>query len=277
MSHSGAWTSFLGGTVEKVNRYARLWYDSLTTGSCLLIEPITLAIVAAVALAASTLAAVAGFGGAVIMLFILVSAFGVRDAIPILTVSQLMGNLSRVWFNRGDLSLPVVRWFALGAVPAATLGGVVFATAPATALVRALGGLLLLMVAYRHMSWGKRARIRLRGFLPVGGASGFLSALLGSVGPFMAPFFLAYGLVKGAYIGTEALATVVMHVTKLGVYGGYSLLDMRTMLVGVSIGAVMFLGSYIGKLILNRLPERVFPYLIEGVLIMAGLLFLIRG
>ncbi len=34
----------------------------------------------------------------------------------------------------------------------------------------------------------------------------------------MAPFFLAYGLVKGAYIGTKALSTVVMHVTKLGAY-----------------------------------------------------------
>ena len=31
----------------------------------------------------------------------------------------------------------------------------------------------------------------------------------------MAPFFLAYGLIKAAYIGTQALSTVIMHVTKL--------------------------------------------------------------
>jgi hypothetical protein len=49
--------------------------------------------------------------------------------------------------------------------------------------------------------------------------SSCLSALLGSVGPLMAPFFLAHGLVKGVYIGTEALPTVVMHVTKLVAYG----------------------------------------------------------
>ena len=240
-------------------------------------ELITPAVVVAAALAASTLAAVAGYGGAAIMLPILVWAFGVRDAIPILTIAQLMGNLSRVWFNRGELHLPVVRWFALGAVPAATLGGVVFATAPAAALVRLLGVFLLLTVGYRHTSWGREARIRLRGFLPLGGASGFLSAILGSVGPFMAPFFLTYGLVKGAYIGTEALATVVMHVTKLGVYGGYALLSIHTVLVGLAIGAVMFPGSYAGKRILDRMPERVFPYLIEAVLVTAGLLFIIRG
>ena len=240
-------------------------------------ELITPAVIAAVALVASTLAAVAGFGGAAIMLPILVWAFGIRDAVPILTIAQLIGNLSRVWFNRSELSLPVVGWFALGAVPMAVLGGVVFATAPAAALVRVLGAFLLLTVAYRHTPWGRRGHIGLRGFLPLGAASGFISALVGVVGPFMAPFFLAYGLIKGGYIGTEALATVVMHMTKLGVYGGYDLLGARTVLVGVAIGAVMFLGSYLGKRILERVPERVFPYIIEGVLVAAGLLFVIRG
>jgi uncharacterized membrane protein YfcA len=237
---------------------------------------VPVAIVAA-ALAASTLAAVAGFGGAAILLPILVWAFGVRDAVPLLTIAQLMGNLSRVWFNRGELSVPVVKWFAVGAVPTAALGGVIFATAPADALVRVLGAFLLLTVAYRHTSWGKGAHIGLRGFLPLGAASGVISAVVGVVGPFMAPFFLAYGLVKGAFIGTEALATVVMHVVKLGVYGGYALLGTQVLLVGLAIGPVMFLGSYLGKRILNRMPERVFPFVIEGVLIVAGLLFIVRG
>ena len=159
----------------------------------------------------------------------------------------------------------------------AILGGVVFATAPAAALSRILGLFLLLTVAYRHTAWGKRARISLRGFLPLGGVSAFISAIVGFSGPLMAPFFLAYGLVKGAYIGTEALATVVMHVTKLGVYGGYSLLGAQTVLVGMAIGVVMFGGSYLGKRILNWLPERVFPYVIEVVLVAAGLLFVVRG
>ena len=229
------------------------------------------------ALAASTLAAVAGFGGAVIMLPVLVWAFGIGDAVPILTIAQLISNLSRVWFNRTELSIPVVKWFALGAVPAAVAGGIVFATAPAGALVRLLGLFLLLMVAYRHTSWARETRIGLRGFLPLGATSGAISALVGVVGPFMAPFFLAYGLVRGGYIGTEALATVMMHVTKLGVYGGYELIDLNIGLVGVAIGSVMFAGSYLGKRILNRLPEARFPLIIDAVLLVAGLLFIIRG
>ena len=199
-------------------------------------ELIEAGVIVAAALTASTLAAVAGFGGAAIMLPVLVWAVGVRDAVPLLTVSQLMGNLSRVWFNRGELSMPVVKRFALGAVPAAAVGGVIFAISPAEILVRVLGVFLLLTVAYRHSPWGKNTHIGLNGFIPLGTASGVISATVGVVGPFMAPFFLAYGLVKGAYIGTEALATVVMHVVKLGVYGGYELLSVSILLTGLAIG-----------------------------------------
>ena len=229
------------------------------------------------ALAASTLAAVAGFGGAAIMLPVLVWAFGIVEAVPILTIAQLMGNLSRVWLNRMELSFSVVKWFGIGAVPAAVLGGVLFANTPAGSLVRLLGVFLLLMIVYRHSPWGKNARIDLRGFLPLGVISGVISAVVGVVGPFMAPFFLAYGLVRGAYIGTEALATVMMHVTKLSVYGGYELINLNIAMVGVSIGSVMFVGSYFGKQILKRLPAARFPLIIDAVLLVAGLLFLMRG
>ena len=92
----------------------------------------------AVALIASVVASVTGFGGGVIMLPVLVWMFGVRDAIPVLTIVQVMSNLGRVWFNRKELSWTVVGWFSLGAVPAAIIGGVVFAIAPASSLVRLL-------------------------------------------------------------------------------------------------------------------------------------------
>ena len=234
-------------------------------------------VVIATALVAGTVAAVAGFGGAAIMLPVLVWAFGVRDAIPLLTVAQLIGNGSRVWFNRRELDLKVVGWFALGAVPLAALGGVVFATAPAPFLRRLLGLFLILIVLYRHTTIGKNTQVPLRGFAWVGAVFGFISALLGSVGPLQAPFFLAYGLVKGAYIGTEALSTVTMHVVKLGVYGGYSLMGLDTVVLGLAIGSVLIVGSWTGKKILDRVPESAFPRLIEGVMIVAGLQFVILG
>jgi uncharacterized protein len=237
-------------------------------------ETLRLALLALVAFIAALLAAVTGFGGAAVLLPMLAFVFGVREAVPILTVAQLIGNGSRVWFNRRELDWRVVGWFALGGVPMALLGGVLFAHAPLRALTRVLGAFLILIVVIRHLPKRKAFRTSLKGFALIGAASSFLSALLGSVGPLMAPFFLAYGLVKGGYIGTEALCTVVMHVAKLIAYRQSAVLPLHAVLSGLALGPIMVAGSFAGKRVVDRLPERVFVLIIDLTLLAAGLMFL---
>ncbi|HEX9738959.1 MAG TPA: sulfite exporter TauE/SafE family protein, partial [Candidatus Limnocylindria bacterium] len=215
------------------------------------------------ALAASTLAAVAGFGGAAILLPVLVALFGPRDAIPILTIAQLVGNGSRVVINRDAVDRRIVGWFALGGIPAALIGGFLFAAAPLDALTRLIGAFLLASVAWRHLRPRPSGALGPRTFTVIGAFFAFASALVGSVGPIMAPFFLAAGLVKSAYIGTEAAATVVMHVAKLVAYGTAALLTAATVGIGLLMAPAMIAGSVIGKRIVDRLPERVFVAIIE--------------
>jgi len=236
-----------------------------------------LALLIVAALAASTLAAVAGFGGAAILLPVLVALFGPRDAIPILTIAQLVGNGSRVVINRDAVDRRIVAWFALGGIPAALIGGFVFAAAPLDALTRLIGAFLLASVAWRHLRPRPSGALGPRTFTVIGAFFAFASALVGSVGPLMAPFFLAAGLVKSAYIGTEAAATVVMHVAKLVAYGTAALLTAATVGIGLVTAPVMIAGSVIGKRIVDRLPERVFVAIIEVVLVGAGLVFLVGG
>ncbi|HEY7451910.1 MAG TPA: sulfite exporter TauE/SafE family protein [Candidatus Limnocylindria bacterium] len=229
------------------------------------------------ALAASTLAAVAGFGGAAILLPVLVLVVGPRDAIPVLTIAQLVGNGSRVVLNRDAVSWPIVGWFALGGIPAALIGGFLFAAAPLEALTRLIGAFLLASVAWRHLRPAPSGVLGPRTFTVIGAVFAFASALVGSVGPIMAPFFLAAGLLKSAYIGTEAAATVVMHVTKLVAYGIAALLSVAVLAVGLVMAPAMIAGSWIGKRIVDRLPERVFVAVIEVVLVVTGIAFLIFG
>jgi uncharacterized membrane protein YfcA len=239
-------------------------------------DALRLSLLAIVAFIAALLAAITGFGGAAVLLPMLVAVFGVREAIPILTVAQLIGNASRVWFNRHELDLPVVAWFALGGVPMALLGGFLFAHAPLAALTRVLGAFLILIVVLRHMPKLPAFKPPLKSFALIGAVSSFLSALLGSVGPLIAPFFLAYGLVKGAYIGTEALSTVVMHLAKLIAYRESAVLPLHAILRGLALGPIMIAGSFAGKRVVDRLPERVFVLIIDVTLLAAGVLFLGR-
>ncbi len=223
---------------------------------------------------ASTISGVTGFGGAVLMLPALVAAYGARPAVVILTIAQAVGNGSRAFFGRHAIDWKVAGLFVLGAVPSAIAGSVIFADLSVVWLERLLGIFLLATVVYRHTAFHRRA-MALWGFVPVGVAFGFLSAILGSVGPFVAPWFLSYGLLKTAYVATEAVGALCMHATKALAYRNLGLISAQSALIGLALSPAMIAGSYVGRNIVERLPERIFALLIELVLIFAGLQLLI--
>jgi uncharacterized protein len=239
--------------------------------------PTELAILISAALAASTIAAITGTGGGLILLPAMTLLFGVRDAVPMFAVAQLIGNLSRVILNRREVKLPVAGWFALGALPMAVLGAIVFARAPEAGLVRMLGGFLILCVIVRHAQKKRLRDFSPRWFTPIGAVFAFISALIGTAGPFMAPFFLAFGLTRGAYIGTEALATLAMHAGKIPTYYITGTLSHIAIVVGLALGPVMIFGSWLGKCIVDRIPAKAFAIMIDIVVIAFGVMFLVRG
>ena len=229
----------------------------------------------AAAFTASVVSGVAGFGGAALLLPVMVWALGERASIPVLTVAVLMGNASRAWFYRKHLDWAVAGWFCLGAVPMAVLGSVVYVHMPGTAIRRAIGAFLVASVAYRRLR--KPAALPgPRWFAPVGAVSGFLAAIVGAVGPLAAPFFLHYGLIKEAYVGTEALGAAATHLTKTLAYGQLHVLGARELGLGVFYGTIMTAGSWVAKQVLERLPRERFLQLVEAMLVVVGLSML-RG
>ncbi|MEZ0167032.1 TSUP family transporter [Kineococcus sp. LSe6-4] len=198
----------------------------------------------------------------------------IKAAVPMLTLAQLASNGSRVWLNRRQLRWALIGWFAVGAVPLALAGGLLLARAPLEALQRLLGVFLLAMVLWRRMRPHPRPPAD-RSFILIGAGSGVGSALLGSVGPLTAPFFLAYGLTRAAYVGTEAAGALTLHLTKLAAYGAGDLLTPAVLAYGVALTPATLLGAWMGKRIVGRISERVFVVLIEIGLVAAAILFLL--
>src|SRR3989442_292141 len=66
-------------------------------------DPIGWVVLVLGALVASVVGGVAGFGAGIIMLPLVAWAVGVRSAVPVLTVTMSLGNLSRIWWSRGEV------------------------------------------------------------------------------------------------------------------------------------------------------------------------------
>lgn len=244
-------------------------------------EPLVIAGVVIAALLASIMGGATGLGTAIAMIPVLAFVVGIREAVPMVTLAVTMQTFSRVWFNREHVDYGVARWFVLGALPASVLGAVAFANAPVGLLARGLGVFLLLVLVYRHtyrrLGAGGRVKMTQRGFIGVGMGQGFLSALFGGAGPFGASFFLSYGLMRNAFVGTMAMGMSIINLVKLGVYGTYSLLDRDGLLLALGIGIIMVFGAWIGGKLIRHVSDKVFTYGVETVILVSAVALLVRG
>ena len=111
----------------------------------------------------------------------------------------------------------------------------------------------------------------LRGFIPVGSATGFISGLFGIPGPFATVFYLAYGLGASAYVGTSSVGYGLIQLPKLLVFGIDGLFTIQSASIGLGLGIISVLGAYLGKMILGRIPERIFTALITIILMTSGI------
>src|SRR4051794_18550382 len=150
---------------------------------------------------AASVSGVAGFGGAPLLLPVLAFMAGGKAAVPILTVAQLLGNLSRAGFGWRDIRWRPALLFSLGAVPASLLGSRLLVAMPSALVPRVIGVLLLGVVAVRHTSLGKR-KVPEPLLAPAGAGVGLVSAVAGSAGPLGAAVFLGLKLEPRSYVAS---------------------------------------------------------------------------
>lgn len=223
---------------------------------------------------AATISGAAGFGGALLLLPVLTSVVGVKAAVPILTIAQIFGNASRVWFGRKELQWKPILYFLIAAIPLSIVGSYLFTDIDSKKIKLGVGIFLLLIVAYRRLNINKIS-LGNKGMLLGGGVTGFLSGLAGSAGAVGAAFFLGLNITATAYIASEAFTALTMHLTKTIVYGKYSLIGLTELYYGLFIGVAMILGSWTGKRIIENLPRRTFLIVVEVLLVVSGIQMII--
>lgn len=228
------------------------------------------------AFVAAGVSGAAGFGGALLLLPMLTVAVGPVQAVPLLTVAQLVGNLSRVAFGFRDIHWRPVAMFLATALPCSMAGAFCFISLPAGLVTRGIG---LLLVAFAFLHWRGWLRVtRRRWLLSVGGAVvGFLSGLVGSAGPLGAAIFHSMELPPVAYIATEATTALTLHTAKLAVYQGFIQLDPHFWWLALALSAAMVAGTWASRRLVERLSTERFRAFVSFLLAAIGLSMLIVG
>ncbi|MBI4437901.1 sulfite exporter TauE/SafE family protein [Candidatus Uhrbacteria bacterium] len=219
----------------------------------------TLFLLALLALLASMIGTVTGFGVSMVMVPVLLLFF------PLPTTLLLVGVIH--WFEdvwKLVLFREGVRWklLLLFSVP-----GSVFTLLGARIVLASSGEQMLpwlawFLIAYvfflfLHPSFKIRPRPAVAA---VGGAlSGFAAGLLGIGGAIRGAFLSAFDLPKAVYLATGGAVGLIVDSVRLGAYvqGGFVLPSTLLFGLGLFIPA-SFLGAFLGRRLVARIPQKQF-------------------
>ncbi|HEY1998589.1 sulfite exporter TauE/SafE family protein [Paraburkholderia sp.] len=228
-------------------------------------------LVLCVGLLAGMLSGVIGTGSSMMLMPVLVMLFGPQQAVPIMAIAAIFGNLGKIlaWWREVDWRACAA--YCSTAVPGAALGVRTLLALPPHAVELALGVFFVAMVPTRRWLARREIRFSLVHLALIGGVVGFLTGIVVSTGPITVPVFMSYGLVKGAFLATEAAGSLAVYGTKVAVFKHFGALPLHVVFDGLIVGASLMAGSFCARHIVVRMSPGTFKLVVDGLMLSSGL------
>ncbi|HVK39862.1 MAG TPA: sulfite exporter TauE/SafE family protein [Candidatus Kapabacteria bacterium] len=226
-------------------------------------------------LIAGTLDTVAGFGGVLLLLPILVLAADSRDAVLLSAIIPLGWNIVRIVMVRPWLRVREALLFAAGIIPGAAIGAWLFEGFDPELLRSAIGIVLVIFGSYyvlRLYVEVPQLRMSKAWFPLVGVLSGIVAAVLGGGhGPLQSAALSAAALSPREVAATNGAIGGITALARLGAYAASGSLHSALWLPGM-IGAVSgAIGALIGIRIARRGKDSTLELVIGAALVLAGM------
>jgi uncharacterized membrane protein YfcA len=234
-----------------------------------------LSLIAGMAIFASIIGGVAGYGTGALMPLVLVPIVGAEPVVPIIAISALFTNTSRAAAFRHLIDWRRAAIIVAAALITTGLGAWGYTLLTGRGAMLVIGSMLTLSVPLRRLS-RRHGLVLTDGGLA--GASVFWGFLVGGTsgaGIILLSLLMAVGLQGAAVIATDATISVVIGIVKIGVFGVFGAVTPKVIAVALLIGVVAFPGAFLAKALVERLPVHVHTAILDAVVITGGLLMVL--
>lgn len=230
--------------------------------------------VCAVGLLAGAVSGIIGTGSSIMLVPVLVWQFGPKEAVPIMAVAAIIGNLSRIlaWWREVDWRATAA--YAIPAMPAAALGAKTLLVLPTRLVDVAIGLFLIAMIFIRRALAAHNVKIARWHLALIGAAVGYITGIVVTTGPITVPIFLMYGLVKGAFLATEAAGSLAIYVAKVLAFRSFGAMPLETLVKGLITGGSLMAGTFLSRQLVTRMQPESFRYMLDGLMLVSGLAML---
>jgi hypothetical protein len=223
---------------------------------------------------AEIIGTVAGFGSSTILLPIALVFFNFPAALVLVAFVHLFGNIGRVSFFKHGLDKPILVQFGLPSVLLTVAGALLVSRVNQDLLTAILG---LFLVVYGLVFFKREIVVKSspKNMVIGGAASGFLAGLIGAGGAMRGAFLASFGLPKQRYMATAAALAIAVDATRIPVYVQKGFLGEKYLAYLPVLFLLAIAGSYLGRSIVNRIPQPKFRRVVLVGLVLVGLKFLL--
>jgi uncharacterized membrane protein YfcA len=234
-----------------------------------------LLLVAGVALFASILGGVAGYGTGALMPLVLVPMVGAENVVPIIALAGMLTNMGRVFAYLKLVDWRKVWIVSLGAIPPCmvTAYGYTLLTGKGAQIV--IGTMLILTVPLRYVMRKRALVLDDKGLFI--GSVGYGTVVGGTVGAgvILLSVLMASGLVGAAVIATDAVISMTVGLSRILVFGTAGAITIQTIAFALLIGVVAFPGAFLARAFVERMPIHVHTAILDAVVLVGGLVMVI--
>lgn len=222
---------------------------------------------------AEIIGTIAGFGSSTIFFPLALFFYDFRTALVLVALFHIFGNLGRIGFFRHGLDKRLIIIFGIPSVLLTLLGALLVSYISQDLLKGILGIFLALYAAISLWKENLQAKSTALNAIIGGGLSGFLAGLIGTGGALRGAFLTAFGLPKEKYIATAAVIALAVDVTRIPIYFAQGFLDEQFYWSIPLLFVIAFLGSFTGKQIIKRVPQKQFRKIVLGAILIIGIRF----
>jgi len=229
-----------------------------------------LLLVAGVALFASVLGGVAGYGTGALMPLVLVPMLGPEPVVPILAISALLTNTSRTIAYLPQVDWRRCRLVLVGALLPCmvTAYGYTLLTGRGAQIV--IGGMLVLTVPLRYLLRRREIALTDRGLFVSSVGYGFAVGGTIGAGVILLSLLMATGLAPAAVIATDAALSIMVGLARFAVFGLAGVVTTQVIAFALLIGAIAFPGAFLAKALVARLPIHMHTAILDAVVLLGG-------
>lgn len=226
---------------------------------------------------AGILGTVTGFGISTVMVPIVLLFLPLPETLLLVGVIHWFGDIWKMYFFKHGFNTKLLLAFAIPGIFMAFVGARMALTLPEILLSRFIGLILITYVVYLFFKPSFKLKDNILTASLGGGGSGFLGGISGVGGGALRAVVLnAFNLPKVEYIFISGLTGFVIDASRIATYffGGTRINPYLTLGLLIFIPA-SFLGAWVAKKIINKIPQKTFRNLISLFLFLIGLKFLI--